>query len=591
MGGAVEGTLVVVPFEDGAEVGADGRAGVETVAAVAVYGELFEALADDGALSGLERFDGIEVARREPAAVAVEHPADLVQVIDRSVLQDGAVRVVDGFPFVGFAVDEVGDQHGTDRGVGDAVPAVAGNAVHVVGARVAADEPDAVDRIEGLSRPLRGDVPDAGEMLLRPGMQAMVALLLGDLFGVFLAGAVVFAADDQQVVAVRSRFGAHVMVGPGDPHRVAVTGIPPQSGLDAAFRDARRDGIRPVGPLLHLQAQRVVVVDGGVRCDDDVLRSDRDPVHFGAFGSDVVGFRLCEDGSAHAEDGFTEPLEVAQRVELCLLWEADAALGGAVGQDGGVCFDRGRHPEPLQCGDLVGQRLLPVARVQEEVAVGAAEMTVDAFPVHGVFDEGDGRLMAVGDAARFVFPEHLFQLRIAFPERVGQVGGRAARFAASDEAVFDEDDPFAAQQEVVGGRDTGYSATDHQHFCFVRCGKRFEPGRGRGKRPCGGIVAGGLVAVESCGVGILRHRYRVWVCQLKLLKTRSVLIFLGKVGLLAMMNDEAHPVAVLWRLFPADLLQVFVCRSIHDLPFAGEAGTVQRTVEGVLVFVPVEDGA
>ena len=79
---------------------------------------------------------------------------------------------------------------------------------NVVVTRVVADERETVHRLQHLSRPTIFDKPNVGEYLARPSFETIESCIRV----VGLTGLVIFSADDQNIVLIRMRLQADVMV-------------------------------------------------------------------------------------------------------------------------------------------------------------------------------------------------------------------------------------------------------------------------------------------------------------------------------------------------------------------------------------------
>jgi hypothetical protein len=105
--------------------------------------------------------------------------------------------------------DQRHDGEAAGDGVGDALPGIPGVDVDVGAARIAARERHEVDRLQDLARPAIFGAGEGGIARPRPAFQVVEPSLHVDR----LARAMVFAADDDQVLGLAERLDAHIMIG------------------------------------------------------------------------------------------------------------------------------------------------------------------------------------------------------------------------------------------------------------------------------------------------------------------------------------------------------------------------------------------
>ena len=98
-------------------------------------------------------------------------------------------------------------------------------------AGIPADEGESINRLHHLARPAKLDHTRIGEDCARPGFQAVEA----GIRVVGLPGLVILAADNQQIVAVRVRLQAHVVIG--------IQRVPEERFRNASLWDEHADHI------------------------------------------------------------------------------------------------------------------------------------------------------------------------------------------------------------------------------------------------------------------------------------------------------------------------------------------------------------
>src|SRR5204862_6376595 len=129
--GAVPGVLARVPLHDAAQMRTRGVALVQRAVRIAVYGELVEAPAHDGAAVARDLVDRLDVAAGQPIAVLRGHvevfPDQLARGLDRHAR--GRIELL---PRVLAGEDQVAKQHPGDGAVRQAHARIAGGDDDVV---------------------------------------------------------------------------------------------------------------------------------------------------------------------------------------------------------------------------------------------------------------------------------------------------------------------------------------------------------------------------------------------------------------------------------------------------------------------------
>ena len=102
----------------------------------------------------------------------------------------------------------------------------------------------------------------------------------------------------------------------------------------------------------------------------------------------------------------------------------------------------------------------------EQIAVEPGEIAVDRFFPHDALDLVDGRRVTVGREPRAVGAVQTFQLLVAVIERVDEMRGGSAGFAAGRRTIVDDDHPLYGFGEPICGSQSGDSGPDDAD---VRC--------------------------------------------------------------------------------------------------------------------------
>jgi len=131
-----------------------------------------------------------------------------------------------------------------------------------------------------------------------------------------------------------------------------------------------------------------------------------------------------------------------------------------------------------------------VALGEEEVAVQAREIAVDALSRDDGVDALDGLGMALRRQARAFAPVQLLDLEIAVVVHVRQMPGAHLRHAARDRAVVEHRHRLPRLGEQVGGRHSGDARADDANVDIDVLIEWQRTGQDRGRRP------DGLVAVH-----------------------------------------------------------------------------------------------
>ena len=119
-----------------------------------------------------------------------------------------------------------------------------------------------------------------------------------------------------------------------------------------------------------------------------------------------------------------------------------------------------RSPARLRGVELALEGLAPIAFGEEQVAVEAREVAVDALLAHDGLDAVDRRGVAVGGEPRALAAVQLLDLEVAVVEHVGEVRGGRLRHAAGDRAVVEHRHLLARAGEQVGGGQAGDAGAD-----------------------------------------------------------------------------------------------------------------------------------
>src|SRR5690606_6985246 len=190
--GAIPGLLFAAPAHHAAHVRATRIMRVQGAGTIAIDGDAAQSLADHRAIAGRELPDVGDVGRRDPVAV-LRSGVEVLAQPGTGAGPAAARGIVEFGPVVAATLDQVGQQQGSERAVGEAVARVAGDQVDIVLAWVGADEGQAVGGFQDLPRPRGTESGDRREMFARPGLQAHVGLRI-----VVLSDLVVVATDNDQ---------------------------------------------------------------------------------------------------------------------------------------------------------------------------------------------------------------------------------------------------------------------------------------------------------------------------------------------------------------------------------------------------------
>ena len=259
MAGAIPALLGRVPVDVASQMRAHARPDVQRAVAVAACRQPLQAVDEDAALAGLQRLDGLELARQQVLCEILDRRHVLADVgADR--LGGLARRIVDAFPRARARHDQVPEEQAGQGAVRDPLARIAGRHEDPLVVRVAADIAAMVQRRHDLARPAVRLLAELRYQLADPGFE--LAEPFGAVIG--LARLVVLAARDQVVALAGTGMETDVVVGIGH--------VPVERIRQRVAGDAERHGVGAVGR--HLAVQLDAFVDGRVGGDDGMARRD-----------------------------------------------------------------------------------------------------------------------------------------------------------------------------------------------------------------------------------------------------------------------------------------------------------------------------
>src|SRR4051812_47774422 len=106
--------------------------------------------------------------------------------------------------------------------------------------------------------------------------------------------------------------------------------------------------------------------------------------------------RAGEDAPTQALDRGGKTCEVLERMQACLAWDAQARPGVEGGERRTLALLHAAKPGAVRSGELLVEGLDAVARGEEEIALDAREVAVDALLGDVGLDPVDRRGMAFG---------------------------------------------------------------------------------------------------------------------------------------------------------------------------------------------------
>jgi hypothetical protein len=148
-------------------------------------------------------------------------------------------------------------------------------------------------------------------------------------------------------------------------------------------------------------------------------------------------------------------------MEAALVWEAQTGPGVPARDGRSLGPGDAREPDlPGSVEFLVEQRdFSPGA--EEQVAVQALEVAVDALLARDLLDAVNGGGLGLVDLPRLVETPQLDQLVVPVVEFGGEVGGGTRRHAPADRATIKHHDGAAGAGELAGDREAGDASPDH----------------------------------------------------------------------------------------------------------------------------------